>query len=277
MKILLGIVLLLLLVTGGLFISKDSLVRSAVISGGDRVLGADSTRLSSASIDLFGGNLSLRGLELSNPEGYQQPNFFQLSGIDVELSMVSLLQDRIVLPRLELDGVEILVETFVDGEGPHLNLLTIQKEIKKSADQQAGSGSTDSGKKFVIDTLSVSGMKVAGVMTIPGGGSWDVDLSVPTFEIEGIGNKKNGIVLAQVMVVILDALLDKAIEKIETDGTQKLQVLGDAKNALDFLGKGLQGTGLDPAIGKKLLDEALKNSLGDLLKKKKEEKEKKED
>ena len=128
-KMLLGVTLLLLLLVGGLFIYKDSVVRAGIISGGDRVLGADSTRLDSASIDLFGGGLSLRGLKLDNPEGYQQPHFFQLSGSDVELSLVSLLEDRIVLPRLDLDGVEILVESYVDEDGPHLNLLTIQDEI----------------------------------------------------------------------------------------------------------------------------------------------------
>ena len=272
-KMLLGAMLLLLLAVAGLFIYKDSIVRAGIISGGDQVLGADSTRLDSASIDLFGGGLSLRGLKLANPDGYQQPHFFQLAGVDVEVSLVSLLQDRIVLPRLELDGVEILVESYVDEKGPHLNLLTIQKKIKKSANQQAGRDSTHSGKKFVIETLSVSEMKVSGVMTIPGGGSWPVDLSVPAFEIEGIGEKKNGIVMAQVVVIILDAVIDKAIEEIESDGTNKLKVLGDAKGVLDFFGKGLKGSGLDSALGKKLLDEALKKGLADLLedKKKKEQ------
>jgi len=57
-KMLLGAMLLLLLAVAGLFIYKDSIVRAGIISGGDQVLGADSTRLDSASIDLFGAEFS---------------------------------------------------------------------------------------------------------------------------------------------------------------------------------------------------------------------------
>ena len=132
--------------------------------------------------------------------------------------------------------MEILVESYVDEKGPHLNLLTIQKKIKKSANQQAGRDSTHSGKKFVIETLSVSEMKVSGVMTIPGGGSWPVDLSVPAFEIEGIGEKKNGIVMAQVVVIILDAVIDKAIEDGSIEALPRMgkKTIENIKDAISF-------------------------------------------
>ncbi len=74
-KLLMVVVALLLLAVGGLYLYKDAAVRSGVIASGDQVLGAESTTLDSASLDLFGGGLALRGLKLNNPEGYQQPHF----------------------------------------------------------------------------------------------------------------------------------------------------------------------------------------------------------
>jgi len=62
------------------------------------------------------------------------------------------------------------------------------------------------GKKFIIEKLTVDAMKVIGVLTIPGGGSWPIDLDVPSFEIEEIGKKEKGVLLAEVVVIVLDGL-----------------------------------------------------------------------
>ena len=276
-KLLLSVLLLLLLAAGGLYYYKDAAVRAGIIAGSDQVLGSDSTRLDSASIDLFGGGLALRGLKLNNPDGYRKPHFFQVDSVDVEVSLGSLLEDRIVVPRLDLDGVELVVESYVDEKGPHLNLLTIKRQLASSGTNQAGGDRDGSGKKFIIETLRVRDMKVTGVMTIPGAGSWPLDLAVPAFGIDGIGEKKNGVVLAELVVIILDAVIDKAIEMIESDGSERRKVLGDAKDVLKFFGGGLKQAGLDSALGKRLLDEAVRKGLGDLLGGKKKKKDKQDE
>ena len=259
---------LLVLAVGGLYLYKDAAVRAGVIAGGDQVLGAGSTDLVGANVDVFKGNLTLIGLSLKNPEGYQQPHFCQMKRFDAALSMPSLLEDRVVIPRVQLDGVELLAESVIDQDGPRLNLLTIRKQLGSSGAAQSSAAKED-GKKFVIEVLTVSGLKVTGVMTIPGGGSWPIDLDVPTFEITDIGEKENGVLLAQVVVVVLDAIIGKAIEMIESDGSKHLKLAGDARKVLQVLDGGLKGSGLDPKLGQKLLEEAVKKGLGDLLKKKK--------
>ena len=267
-KIFTVLMTLLVLAVGGLYLYKDAAVRAGVIAGGDQVLGAGSTDLVGANVDVFQGKLTLIGLSLKNPEGYQQPHFCQMKRFDAALSMPSLLEDRVVIPRVQLDGVELLAESVIDQDGPRLNLLTIRKQLGSSGAAQSSAAKEDC-KKFVIEVLTVSGLKVTGVMTIPGGGSWPIDLDVPTFEITDIGEKENGVLLAQVVVVVLDAIIGKAIEMIESDGSKHLKLAGDARKVLQVLDGGLKGSGLDPKLGQKLLEEAVKKGLGDLLKKKK--------
>ena len=63
-------VVLLVLAVGGLYLYKDTAVRAGIIAGGDLALGAGSTDLVGARIDVFKGNLALIGLRLKNPEGW---------------------------------------------------------------------------------------------------------------------------------------------------------------------------------------------------------------
>lgn len=263
-------VVLLVLAVGGLYLYKDTAVRAGIIAGGDLALGAGSTDLVGARIDVFKGNLALIGLRLKNPEGYQQPHFCQMKRFDAALSLPSLLQDRVVIPSVQLDGVELLVESVIDKDGPRLNLLSIRNKLPARGEGE-NSSAEKGGKKFIIEKLTVDAMKVIGVLTIPGGGSWPIDLDVPSFEIEEIGKKEKGVLLAEVVVIVLDAILARAIEVIEVDGTDKLKVLGDAKDLLKIFGGGLKEAGLDPAQGKKLLDKALKKGIDDLFKRKKKD------
>jgi len=269
-KIFAVLMTLMVLAVGGLYLYKDAAVRAAVIAGGDVALGAGSTDLVGARVDVFKGNLAMIGLRLKNPEGYQQPHFFQMKRFDAALSMPSLLEDRVVIPSVKLDGLELLAESIIDKDGPRLNLLTIRNNLPARGEGEKSSAEK-SGKKFVIEKLKVEGMKVTGVLTIPGGGSWPIDLDVPPFEIEEIGKKHKGVLLAEVMVIVLDAILVKAIEAIEVDGSDKLKVLGDAKDLLKVFGGGLKESGLDPEQGKKLLDKALKKGIDDLFKRKKKD------
>ncbi len=264
-RVLVGVLVLLIVAVIGIYLYKDAAVRGGIVSGGDRVLGAGSTGLDSASIDLFSGGLALRGLKLRNPAGYQESHFFRLGEVDVDLALGSLLEDRIVVPRLDLRRVELLVESFVDEKGPHLNLLSIKRKMASIVPNPAAGEAKGSQKKFVIDTLTVSEMKVAGKMLIPGAGSWPLDFQVPTFSIDGIGEKQNGVVVAELVVIVLDAVIDKAIEMIESDGSERLKVLGDAKDVLQFFGGGLKQAGLDPGLGKKLVDEAVKKGFADFF------------
>jgi len=244
------VILLVIVVVGVLFYYKDAAVKKAVVFGGDTVLGDGTTALDSANLNVFGGGLTLTGLKLDNADGYKQPHFFQLAGTDVKVSLGTLMEEKIVIPTVTLDGLNVVAETSLEQGLPKLNLITIKKTVDASVGGSGGGGDpapdadAEAGKKFVIDKLTITNMKVTGALTMPGGGSVPVDVPVPSFTITGIGEKDNGVVMKELVAIILDAVLRKAIEQVGNVGGVSLDMFeGGAGALLEGAGGLLEGAG----------------------------------
>jgi len=256
------VILLVIVVVGGLFYYKDAAVKKGVIIGGDTVLGQGTTALDSASLNVFGGGLTLSGLKLDNAEGYKQPHFFKLDGTDVKVSLGTLMDDKVVIPTVTLDGLNVVAETSLEKGLPKLNLITIKKTVDASVggggEEPKPDADTKAGKKFVIEKLTISNMKVTGALTMPGGASVPVDVPVPSFTIEGIGEKSNGVVMKELVAIVLDAVLRKAIESVGNVGGVGLDMFQGGTDAL------LKGAGglLEGAGG---VGDGAGKAIGDLL------------
>lgn len=247
-RLVIVVVLLVIVAAGAVFYFKDALVKRGVISGGDLVLGQGSTQLDSANLGIFGGTLKLTGLKLDNPDEFKQPHFFQLQGTDVAVSLGSLLEDTVVVPTVNLDGLHVVAETSLEKGLPKLNLIT----IKKTVDEAVGTPSEPAdpaaeGKKYVLKEVNVTNMKVTGALTMPGGASVPVDLTIPDFTLTGIGEKSNGVVMKEVIAIVLDAILRKAIEGVGQVRGVGLDMFQGGADALKGLGgealKGVGGVG----------------------------------
>jgi hypothetical protein len=247
-RLIVVVLVLLVVAVGAVFYFKDAAVKRGVITGGDLVLGQGSTELSSANLGVFGGTLTLSGLKLDNPDEFKQPHFFILDGTDVAVSLGSLLDDTVVVPTVNLDGLHVTAETSLEKGLPKLNLI----KIKKTVDQAVGAGDTKpepdqpaaDGKKFVIEKVNVTNMKVTGALTMPGGTSVPVDIKVPDFTLTDIGKKDNGVVMKEVIAIVLEAVLIKAIEGVGNIGGVGLDMFEGGADALKNIGAGaLEGVG----------------------------------
>ncbi len=244
-RLIIVVVLLVIVVGGAVFYFKDALVKRGVITGGDMVLGQGSTQLDSAGLGLFGGTLNLSGLKLDNPDEFKQPHFFQLASTDVAVSLGSLMEDTVVVPTVTLDGLHVVAETSLEKGLPKLNLIT----IKQTVDSAIGGPSKPAdpakeGKKFVLKTVNVTNMKVTGALTMPGGASVPVNLTIPDFTLTGIGEKENGVVMKEVIAIVLDAILKKAIEGVGQVGGVGLDMFQGGTDMLkNFGGDALKGLG----------------------------------
>jgi len=241
------VLVLLVVAVGAVFYFKDAAVKRGVITGGDMVLGQGSTELNNANLGIFGGTLTLSGLKLDNPDEFKQPHFFILDGTDVAVSLGSLLEDTVVVPTVNLDGLHVTAETSLEQGLPKLNLI----KIKKTVDQAVGGDAQPEpdqpaadGKKFVIEKVNVTNMKVTGALTMPGGTSVPVDIKVPDFTLTDIGKKDNGVVMKEVIAIVLEAVLIKAIEGVGNIGGVGLDMFEGGADALKNIGAGaLEGVG----------------------------------
>src|SRR5262245_24025104 len=108
------LVLLVVLVTAGALFFVDSLAKQAIVRGGTRALGVE-TRLEDASIGITSGEFGLGGLAIANPPGFARPDFLTLRSARLELPLKRLLDSRVTIPSLELEGIVLDLERNSDG------------------------------------------------------------------------------------------------------------------------------------------------------------------
>src|SRR5205814_1980323 len=102
-------ILLVILLVVGLLFFVDSAAKAGIQRGGTYAMGVD-TSVSSVSIGLLSGKLSMSGLKVANPTGFKSDRFMSLGQGDVAVSLGSLTKDTIIVPTLALDTIDVGLE-----------------------------------------------------------------------------------------------------------------------------------------------------------------------
>jgi len=238
------------------FYSIDTIARRAIESGGTYALGVPTT-LDSASVGIFGGTFSMSGLKVANPPGYGSSPFMSLGSGGVAVTLSSLREPVVQLPRLTLDNLNVSLEK----KSGAANFNVILDNLKKLS-----SGSTSKGggseKKFVIKELSLKNINV-GVDLIGGPGAIGdlTKIKIPINEIKlenvgqtGTGVAGTGVTLEQLASIIVQAVLAAAAEK--GNGILPAEILGELQGGLANLGQ------LDKLGMKVLADPSLIQKIG---------------
>lgn len=209
-----GAVLAVIVVAAVLCI--DYIAKFGIQAGASGALGVP-TRLDQASIGIFSGRYSLRGLNIANPEGFASPRFLRLDQCDVSLSTGSLLSDKIVLPRFVLKGIELTLE----NNGKQGNYDVILENLRGSEAQTApptqqepspkpGAG----GKKFLIEEVVIQDVTVHADVLPIGGQASKVTLNIPEIRLQNLGSDTGGgAMVAQISGSLMKALLTAVVAK----------------------------------------------------------------
>ncbi len=270
-RILLGLVALLVVIGLGVFLFVDSLAAQAIERGGSYALGVP-TELGSADIGMFSGEFGLQGLRVANPPGFERPDFLALESGRLEVTLGSLMSDRVTAPLLELQGIGLDLERNEKGTNYGLILENLERfesgEAPPPEEEEAG------GKTFVIDRLVVRDIQ-AHVDLLPAGGqATELTLSIPEIVMEDLGS--DGLTASQICALVVKTLLTAAIragagvlpDDLLKDLRGRLQglesvafeipggVVEDVKGALEDAAKGIGGEA-GKAVGEagKKLDE----------------------
>jgi uncharacterized protein (TIGR03545 family) len=111
----LALVVALLAIGWTLF--ADHLLRKGIEAGGTAAVGAR-VDLASARIHLFRGNVTLRGLQVTNP-GAPMTNVVQLDEIVADVALLPLLEKKVVVDTVAIRGVRFNTPRKTSGAIPH--------------------------------------------------------------------------------------------------------------------------------------------------------------
>lgn len=263
-----GLVVILVIGAFAALYYINDLVKLGVEKGGTMALGTQTT-LGSADIGILSGKAALNDLAVANPQGFKAPQFMSLGKGAVEVSLGSLRQDVVEVPKLELDTIRVTLERK-DGKTNYKVILDNLAKLPSGSQGNKG-GSDTPGKKFIVKDLKINDVKVTVDMldsALPVG-----SLVVPIDQIHltDIGSASNGLPLADLAGVIVRAIL--ATASANGGGIIPADMLGDLQGQLSQLGDLSQlGVKLEAKVGeelKKATDKAkaeLEKGLGDVKK-----------
>jgi hypothetical protein len=240
--------LVIALVTASFFMGD--LIKKGIETAGPQVAQVD-VKLAKASLSMLGGQASISGLVVGNPQGYKSDAAIKVNQASLQVVPSSLFSDKIVIKSVILQAPEITLE----GSAASNNLSQIQKNIAA----YLGAGGTtpkttdhkttpSSDKKLQVDDFLVSQAKVNALFM-----GKKVLLTIPDIHITGLGQGPEGItpadlskrVLSEILNASLTDLTSKAadlgVDALKQAGKNATENLKATKSATDSLNKATKG------------------------------------
>ncbi len=277
-----GIVALIVIVILLVMFFINSIAKSAITTAGSSTLGVD-TSLDSISIGLLSGHSSIDGLAVANPKGFDG-DFLDLSEGVLDVNLSSLLGDVIEVKQVGLDGLQIQFIQKIDGSNVNKILDNVKTSSKATPETPSKDGdSSDSSRRFIIDELKVTNVKVSVAVEPISKATAPSTISINKIIIKDIGKKQNGADLDQLMAIVVQSVVDAVIKAApsEIPAIMMQGIEGGLSNLTSFDfgnvqfdgGKGLQNvvksiSDIGKSAGGKDVSDALKGigeGIGDLL------------
>jgi len=222
----------------------DRIVKAGVEEGGTYALQVDTT-VDTVSLSLLGGTLTMDGLEVANPAGYETPHLMRSGTFDLAVDAGSVLGDTVRVSKFEIDGLDIYIEQKLGGS----NVQAVMKNLERfqgSGGEPSEGGKAPgepAGKKVQVDRIVIRNV-VAHVQLLPvAGKAATVTVEVPEIALEGVtSDNAAGVALpelvARVVPAILMAVVNKGGDVLPGDFAKDLS--GSIGGAADALGKGAE-------------------------------------
>jgi hypothetical protein len=193
---------LAVVVLGTLFLvwsNLDGLVKGAIQS-----FGSEATRtrvtVSDVKLSLETGEARISGLNVSNPDGFSDPNIFELGKISVKINTSTLNQNPIVIDEIIISAPSVIYEINKSGSS---NVDVLRNNLSQSA------GGADSGGgdelKMIIRKLVIEGGKAKVRIAALGDAQQTVNL--PKIQLTDVSKKSGGATAAQIAQVLSSKLL----------------------------------------------------------------------
>lgn len=170
-KLFVAAVFLVIVGVGVLYMMRNSLVRAGVIRGGEYAT-EQKTGLNLADLSFGSHSLSLSELDIANIDAgktYKEPKLLTMKQCSIDVDTWSLLTSEATINVINIQGLEITLETNQNLKNNLADLVEILKKKSPATNAppgtpsggNAGSAPAESpGKKLRISKLKLAGTKV---------------------------------------------------------------------------------------------------------------------
>lgn len=247
--LLLAGVLFLLVIIGVVvaFFAIDSIAKGAIEKGGSYALGTPTT-VSSVSVGVLSGKFSLNGLTVANPTSggsFKSPQFLTLGSGGVDVSLSTLNQPTVELPKFTLSNLDVNLEKR-DGKTNYGMILDHMQQVTGAksggAAPKTPSPSTADDKKYIIHDLDIQHVTIhASLVDGPDAVKDLTSVTIPIDSIRlkdvgrtGTGVAGSGATMEELTSIIVRAVLSAATDK--GGGLLPADMLGDLQSKITALG-----------------------------------------
>jgi uncharacterized protein involved in outer membrane biogenesis len=206
-----GFIVLLVVAFVVLTISVDSIVKSGIERIGTEMTGTPVT-VEDASISVFSGQGTVRGLRVSNPEGYHTTHALVVDDFFIKLDLRTLLSDMIVIDEVIVMGPAVFLEQKLPGN----NLLAILQRIRE-AESKGTSAETD----VLISYLLIQDGTVDFYTRV--GGERSARVEMAPIEMHDLGGRDRGSTVERAVREIADRIIEQALRTVPGSGVERLK------------------------------------------------------
>lgn len=195
---------------------------SAVERFGPELMGVP-VELEEAEVSPLLRQVTLRGLKLGNPEGFDAPHAIRVQTMSARLRPATLLSDKVVIEEIVIDGPDLILETDLRSS----NFGAIIKSLERYADAQREQAAPEDEQRFEIGLLRISGAQASLQSPLLKAGS--IGTRLPDLKWKDLGRGEKGVTLADVLKNVLRSLSKAASESLsqsDKDVGSQLKSLG---------------------------------------------------
>jgi len=179
--------------------------------------------LDGVHISILTGSVSLKGLVVGNPPGYNTPQAISVGKAAVSVVPNTLMADKIVVHSIVVDAPEV---TFEGNPFGNNNLMKIKDNVdsgaaattQAAAQAPAGAKSKGAAKKMQVDVFDITGIKIhatlAGVSSIPGLEGKTFTVPIPDIHFTQLGTGPEGITAADLTQKVLTQISKESIAAV---------------------------------------------------------------
>lgn len=231
------------------FIYFDAVAGRAIEAGASEALGVE-THVGWVRIRLLAGEFQLARLSVDNPTGYESEHFLKLDSARFEVEPRSLREAVVVVPRFELDGVEVVLEKTGGRSNYDAILSHLRSFTGGGSPPESGAGG--GGKRLIVGELVIRDVTAQFDLAVPGRAD-RARLQIPEIRLRDLGGQgSRGASIAQISRTVVQAVLTAVARQAPVELSSSLL-------------RGLRGLGRLPLEIDALADRSLAEGVGEAV------------